>query len=318
VLENAPNIRTINWGTSENAILDAWFGLVQEVHDIEPTIIQGVTTNGFLGHRCSRERGLYDTFVRCIKDVDVSIDFADPARHNAFRGNAAAFDWARETLELCQAEGTPRSIVAVGCEEVLSEQNLAGLFSLASRYASAVRINILRPVPGCRLPPVSYDSLRKALLFIVERYAVVSVADPLLAALMGLEAADPSGVYSLRILPDGSITPSTYLIDTVWHAANIFSDEIVLEQLRITPPFARLSQNGTPPACQGCELEARCGGGCKDRRILWFNTLDEPDPYCPRRHDGEIAWKHANDIHLVAKMGPAIHDGYLPTLIFAP
>jgi radical SAM protein with 4Fe4S-binding SPASM domain len=36
--------------------------------------------------------------------------------------------------------------------------------------------------------------------------------------------------------------------------------------------------SAVPPACQGCSLEARCGGGCRESARAAFGTLAYPDP----------------------------------------
>jgi len=315
---NAARIRSINWGTTENAILDDWFTLVQEVHRIAPHVIQGVTTNGFLGHRCRREPALHETVSNCISDIDVSLDFGDRARHNALRGNASAYDWAIETLQYSQDAGIPRSIVTLGCSETMRPDNLERLFQIAGQFDSNLRINIYRPVHTARLDPVAYRTVKDALLFIVDHFAIVSLADPLFASLMGLHASDPSGLNSLRILPDGTVSPSTYLITPEWKAANILESTPSIDALSSCFPFQRLRDASVPADCSGCILADGCRGGCKDRRILWYGTLEERDPYCPCRSDKDLSWVAPGGMQFAPRTGPLIHDGYLPTLIFRP
>lgn len=318
VLKNKDIIDSINWGTKENAISDKWFELVEKIHAIAPGIVQGVTTNGLLGERCKENASFFRTFRNCIQDVDVSLDFANPAKHNAFRGHDRAFQLAMGTLELCAELNIPRSIVAIGTEENLDERNIDGLFKIAAQFESNVRINILRPVKGCDLGPVKYETLKAILLYIIKHFHVVSLADPLVAALMGLSAIDPSGVGSFRILPDGDVTPSTYLTYHPWLTTNIFTERVDIEKLHLLPAFRELARAKTPARCDGCQLARKCQGGCKDRRIIWFNTLAERDPYCPLRHDGNLEWLGNGNLKVAAVSagGPLIHNGYLPTLIF--
>ena len=297
VKENAQKISTINWGTSENAIMDEWFTLIGAIKNIAPHIVQGVTTNGFCGYRCSKDPKLGDTFINCIEDVDVSLDFYQREKHNAFRGNSSAFDWALNTLDFCQKTNIPSSIVMLGCNETFTEDNLQGIFALAQEFDCNIRINILRPVNGYALKPLAYKTA-------------------LLAALMGLQASDPSGTNSLRILPDGSVTPSTYLIDTQWLATNICSSDIRIETIASTNQFRELASAQIPELCTSCNYLEFCRGGCKDRRIIWYKTLSERDPYCPSRNDGDFLWANTSSIRFAEKTGPLIHDGYLPTLIF--
>ena len=100
IQRNANRIHSINWGTGENALNDVWFDLISRIHELAPQIVQGVTTNGMLGYRCNRDVHLHEILERCIRDIDVSLDFADQLSHNRFRGNSQAYDWAVNTLEL--------------------------------------------------------------------------------------------------------------------------------------------------------------------------------------------------------------------------
>jgi radical SAM protein with 4Fe4S-binding SPASM domain len=318
VVVNSDSIRSINWGTTENATEDAWFDLIAAIQATCPAIVQGVTTNGFLGARCAQEPRSLAVLLNCLQEVDVSLDFADPQAHNTFRGNVAAYGWAIQTLALCQQQGIPRSIVMLGCRETLTHRNLAELFNITARFEAHLRINILRPKAGDSLAAVPYAMLKEILLWILRNYRVVSLCDPLFAALAGTAAADHSGESSLRILPDGSVTPSTYLTEPAWIAANIRKQLVRIDELCRVRPFTTLGLASVPAACEACPVRQTCRGGCKDRRILWYDSLDQADPYCPRRYGDSTAWIYPAEIRFAAKRGPLIHDGYLPTLIFAP
>jgi radical SAM protein with 4Fe4S-binding SPASM domain len=317
VHDNAAEIGTINWGTSENALLDAWFDLVAEIQEIAPHVVQGVTTNGRLGARCRERPRCLNVFRSCLRDVDVSVDFADAGRHNEFRGHSRAFEMAMESLRLCRDAGVPRSVVVLGATETLSRDNLSGIFAIAAEFGAHVRVNLLRPVRACGLSPVPYPAVKDAVTWLARTYPVVSLGDPLFAALLGLESLDPSGARSLRILPDGSVTPSTFLVEPPWIAGNVLEEAVDLESLPGRRPFRALAETSVPSACADCPVVGRCRGGCKDRRVLAFGTLAEADPYCPMRHgEGPDAWGGPDGIRFGERRGPLIHEGYLPTLIF--
>ena len=318
IRRNAARIESINWGTTENSLEDDWFDLVQGIHQFAPHIVQGVTTNGYLAQRCLAEPRFLEVFRTCISDVDVSLDFADDAAHAALRGHPDAYAWALRCLELCQSLDICSSIVALGIEQTLEESNLRGLFRIASRFDSNLRISLLRPTDDCGLKPPSYQQVKKALLYLVSNHAVVSLGDPLFGAIFGRPCKDPSGCLSFRILPDGSVTPATYLINGEWIAANILTEELEVSALVQRPSFLRLTADQVPPACKGCVFREECAGGCKDRRILWWKTLEQSDPYCPRRHGDNVAWGGVAIRSELAPRGKLVHDGYLPTLIFRP
>ena len=86
--------------------------------------------------------------------------------------------------------------------------------------------------------------------------------------------------------------------------------------LHTPPPFSGMS---VPAGCNKCEVVSTCKGGAIDRRILYYNSLEKRDPYCPLKNKDpfpgpiDIKYYNKNNSHV-----PHVHDGYLPTLIFAP
>jgi radical SAM protein with 4Fe4S-binding SPASM domain len=317
VRDNAQDLATINWGTTENTVAEEWYELVSAIQDIAPHVVQALTTNGYLAHACRSDARRKDIFLRCVGDVDVSLDFCAPEPHNRFRGHPNAFAMAMETLELCQEHGIPRSLVVLACGETLFPENLDGLFRIAARYDAHVRLSILRPVRGCELPPLSYAQLRAGLAWITEHHDAVSLSDPLFAALAGCPTSDPTGIQSARILPNGDVTPCTYLIEPPWIAANIYQERVRLPELASRWAFRALREPVRPEPCRDCTLWSACGGGSKDRRILAGGSLATRDPYCPRLHDDELRWFTGRVPCMKKSAAPLVHAAYLSTLIFA-
>lgn len=315
---NSKQIDSINWGTGENSLSSKWYELIMKIRELAPHILQAVTTNGYLGYIVSQESLYLSAFRKCIDDIDVSLDFSKKETHNSFRGNPDAFDWALKTLELCVAMGKPRTIVMIGCKKTLNVENVSGLLEIARFFDANFRINILRPVSGVSLDPVKYRHLKPVLRYIVQSHDVVSLGDPLFASVFGQSYLDPTGVRSLRILPDGSITPSTYLVSKRWRAKNILQEPVVFDDLVQTEPFGVLRSTCIPNECRECRLRDSCLGGAKDRRQIWYGTLEARDPYCPLRHDGDLNWLNGFNVRSVRPVGPLVHEGYLPTLIFRP
>jgi radical SAM protein with 4Fe4S-binding SPASM domain len=290
---------------------------VLHVHERHPSIRQAVTTNGSLYHMLANKDEALRIFGALV-EVDVSLDFCDPARHNEFRRCAEAYSWALETIEECVTRGLMTTVVVLGTDETLDLRNLSELFDIAGSRQCFVRINIFRPTPGAHQVPLSYNVLKRALLWMLSRHSVVALADPLFAAIaLGEERVDNSGRTSLRILPDGSITPSTYLVDHSYRAAHI-SDARIGGGLLSSVLLNTIGDVGRiPAACDPCAYRETCRGGAYDRRLLWFSDLLERDPYCPLRHEKDLAsWRVTSAARL--STGPTVHDGYLPTLIFRP
>jgi radical SAM protein with 4Fe4S-binding SPASM domain len=312
---NYASITSINYGTGENSLAADWYELLKYVRAYYPHIGQALTTNGYLAPALERRED-HAQVLAALDEVDVSVDFCD-SRHNAWRGHPRAQTWAAGTVALCRQAGIRTTMVVLGHDETLALDNLDRVFDVAATLGCFVRINILRPSGDLALQPLSYAALRRALDYALGQHRVVALSDPLFAALiLGERVEDASGKTSLRILPDGAITPSTYLVSREWQRAHISTARLDTEE------FARAlavdGEPGTlPTACENCEVAALCGGGAFDRRVLWYGTLRERDPYCPYHHGETPAAWHPVAVP-VRVPGPRIHDGYLPTLIFSP
>ena len=77
--------------------------------------------------------------------------------------------------------------------------------------------------------------------------------------------------------------------------------------------FEDFESPAIPKACEGCKYAKSCKGGVFDRRILWYGTFEERDPYCPLRHNEQFP----EEKFAVTKTGRiSVHDDYLPTLFF--
>lgn len=315
--KNAPLIHAINYGTGENTLSKSWFGLITFVRENFQGIRQALTTNGSLikviehGNRAS----IIDA---CIDEVDVSIDFADPELHDRMRGFPGAFDMAVRTLAYCKKSGKRATIVVLGQDKMLDCANLAQLFDLASRYEAFVRINLYRHVSNnssFRSPDLS--AIVKALDWIIKHHTVVSISEPVFRNMYGIPtSAEADTSLSMRILPNGDITPSTYLITKEWVAGNIL-DNVSLTDLVQTTPFQRFRGDALPNECRGCSYANTCRGGTRDRRFLTWGSLDHPDIYCPRRA-GEVISKERGLTPRVLRNSKTVHSDYLPTLIFSP
>jgi radical SAM protein with 4Fe4S-binding SPASM domain len=309
-------IESINYGTGENTLLPVWKDLLLYIQRTY-SIPQALTTNGSLAAMVE-DNPDRETILSSLAEVDISLDYADPQKHCEMRRHKKAYQWALETIKLCRERGIQTTIVVLGIDETLEIDNLRGLFDLAQHYGTFVRINIYRPNHRQRIKPLSYRALQGAVSFILENHSVVSLGDRLLSALItGNAVPDMTGRTSLRILPNGSITPSTYLVSPDWWVADI------RDALLGDGSLARLFQSSlaeespSHEACASCTVRDICHGGVLDRRIIWYGSPRERDPYCASRYQETAReWKPAREIEYVE--GPKIHDGYLPTLIFSP
>ena len=89
---------------------------------------------------------IYTDYKKCIDEIDVSLDFAIKEKHNYFRGQPKAYDWAINTLKMLQQDNKTATIVFVGFEETMKHENIDGLFEIAKKYNALIRLNVYRPV----------------------------------------------------------------------------------------------------------------------------------------------------------------------------
>lgn len=247
--------------------------------------------------------------------MDVSLDFAQRDKHNEFRGQNLAYDWAINTLKMLKEDGKKSTIVFVAFNETLREKNISELFDIANKYNSILRMNIYRPVSNdatinskfiCK-----YDEIMNFLNYVNENHNIISIKDMLFGNILcneNINIKDNTGVNSIRILPNGKISPSTYLISEEFTHKYHINQDNVLSILN----FSDSIKNILPAKCEGCEFENSCAGGVIDRRILWYGTLKQRDPYCPKRLRKKIPcikFKQSSE-------RVSVHDEYLPTMFF--
>ena len=315
--ENHEKINSINYGTGENTLDESWFDLVAYIRKNYPDIRQALTTNGHLSEAVKKEKCM-QAFVDGIDEVDVSLDYCDSDKHAVFRGQPKAYGWAIDTLALCKEYKKKTTIVFLGSEKNINHDNLDGLFKIAKEYSAILRMNMYRPTEGVndfsKEFIISYDNFVDALKYIAYKHHIISLNDTLFSSfLTNRTVEDPSGDCSIRILADGSITPSTYLIDEGFIVANI-TERNVLERIERDKSLSKLIVKTIPDECKGCVYEESCAGGVYDRRYLWNGSLSKKDPYCP----GVFTEKNENPIKITVTDFESVHDGYLPTIFFMP
>lgn len=314
--ENYQRINTINYGTGENTLDYNWFRLVKYIRSNYPDIRQALTTNGYLA-QAVKDPFCQQAFVEAIDEVDVSLDFYDKEQHNAFRGQPQAYNWAISALKLCQTYNKPTTIVLLGSKLNTSKDNIDGLFHIAKQYNAILRMNLYRPTEGIddksKTFIMEYNEVVDLLEYISKKYCVMALNDTLFSTILTKSTLqDPSGYRSIRILSDGSITPSTYLIKNNYIVANITEDN-VLERLEKENSLHALINDQIPKECYDCIYANKCRGGVYDRRYLWYGSLLFKDPYCPSM----FTERRVPSVNIKNDRFVSVHDGYLPTMFFA-
>lgn len=315
--ENHDYIEAINYGTGENTISDDWFYLIHYIRKKYPQIKQALTTNGFLSEKVKLPK-FEKIILESIDEVDVSLDFSIEEKHNEFRGVKDAYRFALGALEFCSKNNIVTTIVFIGTPQTVNIENMIGLFKIAKKYGAKIRMNIYRPISMDPLINkkfiLPFNTLIEALYYINDNYKILSIADPLICSIITEDQVeqDPFSINSIRIIPDGSITPSTYLISPEFRYANI-KDSNVLKELTL-PNVQQILQ--LPDDCQECAFKNRCRGGVFDRRYLYYKTFNARDPYCPFIKGNYLPKKKIDVIK--PENFSSIHYGYLPTIFFAP
>lgn len=312
--ENYNLIDSINYGTGENAILDDFFEFIYYVRMNYPQIKQALTTNGFLYDRIRNDDDKRYKFINSIDEVDVSLDFPIQEQHTDFRGQPSAFIWALKTLEFLSENNIKSTIVFVGFNDTLKKENIDGLFKIAKKYNSLIRMNIYRPVSESeeinKRYIADYNTLKNAIEYMLKKYSLVSMNDILFGNIYTNESIiENTGVDSIRILPDGKICPSTYLISSAYSQMYNITEHNVLQRVK----FPEFTNPSIPKECKNCQLYNKCRGGVYDRRVLWNKTLDKRDPYCPYEHEDDIEKIKYKQLK---RTRVSVHDGYLPTIFF--
>ena len=79
--------------------------------------------------------------------------------------------------------------------------------------------------------------------------------------------------------------------------------------------FPNFKEPPIPEEClkSNCSIVDICKGGVYDRRLLWNNTLEKRDPYCPFENNDTNQKKK---IKTLKRERVSVHDGYLPTMFF--
>ena len=318
VKNNRDRIDSINFGTGEPTVEPMFFKFCKSLKSVAPNVLLGITTNGNLAKAVQTDENLA-VFIECIDDVDVSLDYGSPIEQDQSRNTQNAFEGVIETLKICKKYHKNATVVSVLHKNNCSVENFEMMIRIARIYNASFRINILRPTVefDYALP---YQDLKNIFKKLIYTYQIESIADPLLAALIGAECkdGDPTARSSFRILPNACITPSTYLLDSTWQVLRL--DELRnVDDLSETECFKRIKAVQIPQRCNNCQLKESCRGGVFDRRWLWYHDFNEIDPYCPTRFGEETDWKSdkISPIYSAEKKS-FVHDGYLPTLIFNP
>lgn len=284
IIKKYPQVRDINLGTGES-ILNPSFGAIVK-YILTKGIHVGLTSNG----KTVNEMDI--SILKMLKDVDISLDYANEKDHDAWRGAPGTFERALKALERCKEAGINTSI-AMALMSV-NYKELPKFREILNKFDCCLRINIYKPV-GIENFSLSYEQFWDSIRMMADNFDLKSCSEPVLALIVPdmTTRGSPCGT-SIRIHPDGIETPCVYMD----------GEKIDKKQ------FNRMKKR-VPKPCNSCGVKGKCMGGCLGRRIL-ENRIDKPDRYCPiplKLEVPKITFTYSQE------RGEFIHASYLCTII---
>lgn len=304
-------ILSINYGTGESNLLPYFWDLVAYVHS--KGIMQGLTTNGSSIN--------YKTIIQAkqyLNDVDVSLDYVSPEKHNAFRGKKDAWDWAINALDLLKKHQVSFSIVTCLHSENSTKETIDQFIELCREYNCEWRINWYKPTGRGKdndLLKLDPRVVYEIFAYIIGKTDLVALPDPLFAALLHVNEREgcPCGKTSFRITPSGKIVPCVYLtkekkIDSL--------KDVHFENILSSPLFYQIN-NREIEECKDCDFFKTCRGGCATRAYLEHGTMNAPDAFCFKKIGLKESPLEGIEYNFVSAQ-TKVHEEYLCTMIVKP
>jgi radical SAM protein with 4Fe4S-binding SPASM domain len=265
VCESLENIGSIGFGTGENGLNPQYFQIIEYLR--KKGVKLTLASNGYTLSITP------DNMLGYFRDVELSVDFPDQKRQDAFRGEG---NWRTimDAIDRCARLGVKVSILAVLMNVNYKDQG--GLAELAKSLGADFRVNVYQPMFTDEFI-LSYEQYWEAYRRLFDQSELISVTEPLVNTFLGLGNSNgtPCGANSIRITPDRHLKPCVY-----WPASDLTIEDLVEKRDAVfqTPLFKETCH--TPRFCLSCEYVRSCGGGCAARRVL-RGRLNEPDEYCP-------------------------------------
>ncbi len=238
--------------------------------------------------------------------IGVSIDSADPRRHDEFRGVRGAFEAAINGIRNAVAEG-----IDVGIRMTITRENVSEIESvleLAEKLGvRRVSIYVLDTVGRGReivdlLPsPEQLRSFVDKLIELSKRYsnsleillvranfAGIYIAsrlarsrDEFLKYLELVEAQGDCGRKTVSIYPDGTVRPCQFLENIViGDLRRQKLSEILSPDNPLLKPFLEVHKHLRGPRCSRCPFRRICGGGSRNRALVVNGDFWGDDPLC--------------------------------------
>jgi radical SAM protein with 4Fe4S-binding SPASM domain len=264
VCENLP-VGSIGFGTGENGLNPDYFAILDYLHSRR--IRMTLASNG---HTLSITP---DEQLQYFSDVEFSVDFPDRDRQDRFRADG---NWqtVMNSIQRCRRLGIRVSILAVLMN--VNYRDMGNIARLAASLDADFRVNVYQPMHTTRFM-LTFDQYWEAYAILFDQAEVISVTEPLVNVMMGLNGlkGTPCGGGSIRVTPDGRLKPCVY-----WPDSDLTIDDLGKQKERIFQSPLFRQTHIVPEFCRPCAHVDSCGGGCAARRRL-RGHLELPDEYCP-------------------------------------
>lgn len=244
-----------------------------------------MNSNGWLLDRAAARR-LQESGMR---SVGVSIDSAEPARHDDFRCMPGSFARAVAALDALREAGVKSTMSAVISR--INHRHFRDLLQLAREHgvAQVFLHNFKCSGRGFRnreeldLTPAEWRDFYLEALRVKAETTDLAIAfdDPVIASLPGyaenpLVNGSSCGKLSLHLRPNGDITPCGFIPLVVGNILRDDFDSIWFD----SPVLLRLRNKQATGKCLDCGAFAQCLGGCTARAFAVTGEFDQPDPHC--------------------------------------
>jgi len=222
--------------------------------------------------------------------MNVSLDFADAAEHDAWRGRPGVFDLALRAMDAFARHG-----VRVHVSSVVSKRNLDSLERLVALCAdhgvANWTVGILLPVGRAMAPDVAklvipfeeLESTQQRIASIGAAHGPAMGMDMRRSQLLppGPLSACPGGVRLFHVDAHGTVWPCSWAAKTLpgYGFGSVADGEPVREK-KLNAFLGFLSGRKGLAACEGCSVAEACAAGCPVAGALASASTGQPDPYC--------------------------------------
>jgi len=263
VMESLP-VRSVNLGTGENGMHPEFKAILAYLRT--RTVKLTITSNGH------SVLVLNDDELRAFHDIEFSLDYPTQEEQDAQRG-PGNWELIHQQARRCVRLGIPVTVIAVMMKG--NYLRLAEVARIAKGFGAPLRVNVYQAVRS-DLYALTYEEYWEGFRRLFESTDVIAVGEPLVRAMAGLPPLEGGcGVSTVRVTPRATSQPCVY-----WPGSGEPLSELVTGGAEILNSTPFNEARALPEACQKCEFQHTCHGGCAGRRRLQ-NALLQPDFYCP-------------------------------------